>query len=347
MGKPDSYSVSRLKTYGDCSQYYYNKYIAKDIVDGGSQSTITGSLVHTALELYYSSEGVRPSLLSCFIDSYQDTLLKLRVLKEGEGSIIGTLLEEYAKDVSILYDRASASYKGKDAIRTKSGEVPSNPSMTTTWKSMSSDMGLDSRRSFIDDYVTSSNPSADFSTTDMFSDAYNLCRLYTYPAELEDVVAIELAISSWSEEKQELLNPVLMPAGFGREEGIYLNAYIDIVSKTGMGTLLCDHKTSREAFSAIDVEHNVQLMTYVYAYRELYGTKPDYIGINNIRAGRLSYIPTPSDSFIDEILSTLLKNHHLIKAGIYSKHSPEPYSKCNSMYGKACPYLAKCWPTMV
>lgn len=330
----DYYSVSRLKTYTKCSMYYKHQYVDKNRIDSSSYSTSVGKIVHSCLEHYYLDTN-RTMARDYFNHSSRLVLAEL-LNKEIDNKVFDLLLD-YANSMSSLYLRSSEDYKGSDRIRTKAGLVPSNPSMTTDWKLSYSSMNLDTKARAIDSYF-----SLGYSISDAFSDAKNLIDRYSPHPYLEEVIAVELAISKNSPEG--ILNAVRIPSKYVGDKEIYLNGYVDLIAKMPDGVIIVDHKTNSSDFTESDVRYNVQLLTYVYAYYEITGIKAKYIGINNIRRNNLCYVQTPSDSEIEEILDSLFFNHTLIEKEIFTKHSPENYSPCLSMYGSPCPYLSTCWP---
>jgi hypothetical protein len=345
--KPSYYSVSRLKTYSQCSEYFKKQYVDLDYVRDFSPSTLTGSLIHDALEFYYL--GNSKSVIEGFILNGESSLINLKVVQESDMEVISTYLNEYAIELATLYKRASASYKGNDAIRTKSGDVPVNPTMTSVWKSYLKDSGLYGKKDLVDTFISDKNEGINFSVCDAYAEAYSLCANYTYP-DMGTTIATELGISVWDKNTSILNNPVLMPEIHGGDDGIYLSGYIDLISKVGPNDddiLICDHKSGKEEFNTSTVLHNVQLLSYVYAYEVLTGIKAKYIGINNIRAGTLVKVETPNDEFVRDILLTLFANHNGIKNSYFTKKRPESYSPCLAMFGKVCPYLGKCWPESV
>lgn len=343
--KPNYYSVSRLKTYSQCGEYYRKQYVEKDVVRSISNSTLIGSLVHKALEELYL--GNYSTSLEAFDATSLSVLYEVGVCSEEEALVVRELLKEYSEEMSTLYLRASSSYSGKDAIRTKSGEVPSNPSMTSAWKAAIQEGGMEGKKVLIDTYIKDKNESITFSLSDAFSEAEFLCRNYYYP-KIGTPVAIEMGLSVWKETKQLILNPVLMPLEYGGEEGLHLNGYIDLISvMDDGGILICDHKTGKEEFTESSVMHNVQLLSYVYAYEALTGIRAKYIGINNVRSRSLVKVEVPNKEVVTEILGTLFSNHIPIKANLFTKKRPESYSPCLSMFGDVCPYLSKCWPSAI
>jgi hypothetical protein len=343
--KPDYYSVSRLKTYSQCGEFYRRQYIEKDVIRSVSMSTLIGSLVHKALEEFYLD--TYKSVEEAFESTCITTLSDVGVCGNEEAQVVRELLREYSDEMGVLYKRASSSYKGADAIRTKSGEVPSNPSMTSAWKKALESGGMAGKKSLIDTYIQDRNELITFSISEAFAEASFLCSNYYYP-DIGTPIAIEMGLSVWNKEKGMLFNPVLMPVSFGAEEGLYLNGYIDLISLLPDGGIfICDHKTGKEDFTEISVSHNVQLLSYVYAYEELTGVRAKYIGINNVRLGKVVRAEVPNRDISNEILDTLFSGHKGITNEYFIKKRPESYSPCLAMYGEVCPYLGKCWPSAI
>lgn len=341
----DYYSVSRLKAYRTCSKYYEYQYVIKQNTYDVSKSTFLGSLVHQCLEYYYKDKD-RKAPITYFRDAIINTInnsFGIDVL------LIETIVEKfinYSQGINELYHKASDKYKGKDAIRTKSGSVSSCPEMTNDWKRLKYQLGVKHDQTLINDFIISL-VDIDFNIADIIAEAYNLILNYSRPPELEKVISVELAISepNNNDKNNPILNPVLMPDEYGGKEGIYLRGYIDLIADIGGDTIIVDHKTGRSKFSASDVYHNVQLLAYAYAYKQINGNYPTYIGINNISTG-LVFTPTPDEDHLKEVINTLFSSHHGISYGIYNKYTPEPYSPCKNMYGKACPFLNHCWPNV-
>lgn len=338
------YSVSRLKTYKTCSMKYKWEYVEKDRVFSSSKSTLLGSLVHNTLEIYYSTpieKRLKP--ISYFRDGCCNHFSSIGLESSIDDSVM-SLLDTYSDGLSKLLRRASKDYKGADAIRKRDGGIASNPSMTSDWKKSYENMGLDSLIDSLTVYLEGKTDLEGQDFIDAYSEAKYICSIYKSPYYLDNAVEVEMPISTKDGDK--IINPVKMPAKYGGRKNIYLLGYIDIVSELDDGSIIiADHKTSMSSFTAVDVSHNVQLLAYAYAYEQLKGKRPDYIGINNVRnGGDLVFVETPSASESMDILDSLFSAHKLINEEVWTKHSPEPYSPCLSMYGKQCPYLSKCWP---
>lgn len=346
-----SYSVSRLKTYQECSYKYYNQYIQKIKVNSFSESTLMGSIIHSALEYLYSDSC--PDDVDYLIDALDRTssssLVQLSIVPEDKALYLNSLLWDYAQDILVLYHRASSDYSGDDPIRKADGSIASNPQMTSGWKKAEKELNLSERRYSIDSFVIDFNP--DFysiSICSLFCDAFNICRKYRTPKEILEVVSVEMPLSHWDSNTHQLLNPVLMPEEFGGKEGIFLNGYIDMVCKVlldGQEVLaLVDHKSSKSAFDSDGVAYNRQLLAYAYAYHQLTGTKIQAIGINNLRSNTLVLSPI-DDSIMQSSLYNLFFSHNMIQSEVFIKTIPEDsYSKCTSSYGKPCPFLHVCYP---
>ena len=349
--KPPTYSVSRLKSYSECSQAYNHRYNLKTPYNRFSESTIMGSLVHEALEFLYTTED--ESIIYCidaFLKSSWWALMKGGVLPPStDPSVVDLVWNELMSSVEIvnqLLEKASAGYVGLDAIRTKDGRVPSNPRMTTQWKNLEESMGLNEIKKSVNNTLHLLNPDLEnISVVDAFANAYNLCNTYRTPHDIEEILHLELPLSDWDANTLSFNNPVLMPPEYGGEEGVYLNSYIDMVARVEGGKLaVIDHKTSKELVTPEMVQNNVQLNSYVYGYEELTGETVDFIGINHIRSNTLIMVPVDRDIH-EECISSLFSTHKYIKYNLYKKHTPDSnYSPCLSSFGNVCPFLKYCWP---
>lgn len=338
------YSVSRLKTYKTCSIKYKYEYVEKDKIYSASKSTIIGSIVHNALEIYYLLDKKdRQPLINYFNAAFNLYVKESRLDKTIDETVV-SLLERYSKDMGRLIERSSPFYRGKDAIRKKDGSPASNPQMTSDWKLSYESSGLSSLHDSLLMYL---NGSLDMEGSDFinaYSEAKYLCSSYKGSSWLDNSIEVEMPISKKNSDGS-ILNPVLMPSKHGGRKNIYLLGFIDLVSKLDDGSLLLvDHKTSSSSFTGSDVSYNAQLLSYAYAYEKIKGVRPHYIGINNIRDDEVVFVETPSSKEAMEVLDSLFSCHKLINDEVWIKHSPEPYSPCVSMYGSTCPYLNKCWP---
>lgn len=344
---PYSYlSVSRIKSYQECSQKYKNKYV-DGIPDAGySKATLVGSLVHEALEEYYLHK--HPHVVKAFNISAIKTLQGRLFSKDADLEELDALLKAYAIDGQSLYERASEEYKGPAPIRTKDGKVPSNALMTSAWKQSLEKLGLVEKAYAINKIVSYLCPSLpnDINIAEVYAEAYFLCGRFKEPSNVIETIHVEFPISDVRREGK-LINAVLLPQEHGGSEGKYLNGYIDkvaLVNHEGEeGLAIIDFKSGGE-FAKADIEYNPQLYSYVYAYELVTGDTIKFIGIHNIRKNNQVLIPVDRE-VMDRVLTNLFSTHALIKAGIFRKHLPDSkYSKCLNSYGKPCPYLELCWP---
>jgi hypothetical protein len=324
---------------------YKYEYVEKDRKYGGTKSTTLGSFAHNALELYYLTPiEDRQPLINYFKQGCLNYISSSSISKDIDDSII-SLMDTYAEGIVSLLKRSSQEYGGADKIRKKDGGIASNPSMTSEWKLSYEEMGLASIVDSISLYLNGKIDMDGSEFLDAYSEAKYICSIYKGSPYLEKAIAVEMPISQ--KKGDTILNQVKMPSKYGGRKDIYLLGYIDLVSELDDGSILIvDHKTSSSSFTGNDVRHNVQLLSYAYAYETIKGRRPDYIGINNVRGGGdLVFVETPSAKEGMEVLDSLFSAHKYINEGIWTKHAPEPYSPCLAMYGSPCPYLSKCWPS--
>lgn len=332
--KVKTYSVSRFATYRKCGQAYKYQYVDKQRVKDLSHSNVVGSLVHAVLEEYYTlmKGGQEEHPIEIFKRVYLNAFVE-KELYLPEASKKG--LWSYAEALGKLYERASSSYKGRDAIRTRSGDIPVQPQATSAWKEAMVQGGIDNRKEFLDSLF----PYKHFSVAEAFAEAYSLCCTYKNPVGLSGVEEIEIALSDWDEARKVLVNPI----GLGRWglEGYYLRGYIDLIAHVNGKLTIIDHKTSSGAIKAEDLSHHEQLLSYAWAWQELTGKRVEQVAINDIRASKLIVIALPEHTEV--VLENLYSAHEYIEKGLFLKHSPDKYSPCRSWYGGTCPYIGMCW----
>lgn len=353
--KPSYYSVSRLKSYSTCAEYYKLKYVDKIQTPSLSAATLIGSLCHDALEYYHSAENQFRHLSEVFKVTSKKTLLERKIIDRNAPE---ELLEElwmdavsFAQDCLSLYERASERYNGSLPIRKKDGGVAASPTSTSVWKRAEEALKLPQRRDNIDQRAINLNPDMDgLSLASIFAEAFAICYRYQTPTEVVRTIAVEFPISDYIAEDGRIVNPVPMPAEFGGEEGMYLNGYIDwtgMVQFNGAEKLaIVDYKSSKEDMQADQVKYNVQLYSYVYAYELVTGETVEVIGIHNLRSGRLVLVEVDRQ-IMQDVLRNLFFKHKLIGAGMFYKHIPDTgYSPCLAQFGKQCPYLKNCYPEL-
>ena len=352
--KPDTYSVSRLKTFGQCSQYYKYTYIDKIKVFSQSQATLIGSLLHDSLEIYLHSDNSLP-FIDVFEEQSKKTFIKRKyILENVDNNLFNNLynlLLDYSRDIRTLWFRASAEYEGKNAIRTKDGKPPSNPLMTSGWKEASKNLNLDSRFYYLKNEFINISNLPEINLVDVYTDAYTLACNYEKPKEIIETLALEFPLSSYDYDTKELINPVLMPDEYGGESEIYLNGYIDwvgYVNYNGKKSFaLIDYKTSKENLTEDKLDYHAQLLAYVYGVEKLLGVQVDVIGVHSLRHKKLALVEVDRD--ILEIANRSLFSKHISIASCHFEkdHLPDSqYSPCLNSYGKNCAYLEICHPKM-
>jgi len=337
----NKYSVSRLKSYGTCSQLYKNKYVDKIKVEEGSYYTVLGSLVHKVLEDYYKG-GRSTSLIELFSINAIEYLKDMGAPTDWD---LAKGLISYTQGVQELYKKARPEYIASDSIRKADGSVASVPERTTGWKRQYGSLGLEGIKLSVNKLSQGFDiRSQDKDLCDVFAEAYNLLLNYKHPPIVHTVEHIEYPLSHLNMNTMEIINPVLMPDKYGGNSGIYLNGYIDLIGRDIEGkVVIIDHKTSSEEAKVDLIPYNVQLLAYAWAYEVITGETVSYIGISNIRAGTHSIAPVPSKEERDSLLKTLFNKHILIKNGVFFRHLPESNSPCLKMYGNPCPFLSTCW----
>ncbi len=347
LDKPDYYSVSALKTYKRCGLEYYHKYIDKINKFKMSTSTLLGNLLHDALELYYSPDGTGLETLKlCLYKTAEDTFRSTGVIPINTAyNLVDELLNELyslANDVCNLHKRADINYKGKDAIRKKDGGVSTSYQSTTAWKSAEKGIDGDNRRARINYLIQYSiNPNLDdVDVISAYSEAVYIADSFVNINNIKKVRHVELPFSQYDPYTGVVNNLVNIPNG-----DKLIHGFIDLVAEVSDGLAIIDYKSSKTAYTEEQVRYNVQLYTYVYAYKCLTGEDVKYIGIYNIRAGNLVLVPIDT-KLMNSTLNNFFKIHDAIKANIFIGHTPEDsYSPCLNCFGKACAYIDICHPS--
>ena len=346
QAKPNIYSVSRLKKYVECSEYFKLYYVDKIRLDSFTESTIIGNLVHEALELFYKKKRSL-TLIQCFLKILKKTLVKVKLIKTLTREIeriVDRIIDYCYINISLEF-RSSDKYECYSPIRRKDGQVASNPSMTRAWKDTIEFYELDKKQEELDTTIKQHIPETSISVVKVITEAFQLCFSYVHPEEYLEPISLEFPISLYNIDTKEFINPVKIPIP---NEEIYLTGFIDrlgYVKYKGKKRLsVVDYKTSRQDFTNSQVKYNVQLHAYAYAYEQLTGSTVEVIGIHNLRSGTL-ILEELKPAIHKAALDSLFSSHYLIEGSHFYKHMPDnPYSHCLSQYGKACPYLNICHP---
>lgn len=334
------YSVSKLKTYSLCSKYYEYQYELGLREYSFSYSTVLGSVCHNSLERHHLTG---EQLLQCINEVFLDTLISSKVVSEDVDKNIIHHLIEYNKIVQMLYYKASADYKGSDAIRTLSGSIPKNPSQTTEWKNQLESKGGHILKEDIDNYCNKyALTQLEFNVSDLYCECYKWLSVYKKPEEEKEVLAVEFGISHV--EGDQILNPCHIEGNNN-----LLRCYLDKVgiysSNNVEGIGIIDYKTSASEMNEMHVANNEQLYIYVFAYEQVTGNTVTFIGIENIKFQNLQLVPVDRDKLKSIVDNFFFRIKMIEQKLFYKEHSPDNmYSKCLNSYGKVCPYLNQCYP---
>lgn len=341
------FSVSKLKTYSTCSKYYEYQYVLGFRDYTYSFSTVLGNVIHNSLEMFHLSNKEIP-LLECLNKVFVDTLIEVRVVDNNIDHNILLHLMELNKVIQRLYYRASESYTKKDAIRTKGGAVPKDPTKTSDWKSELIKTGAIQLKEDIDQYFDNHSTTLNnsFLISDLYSECFRWLSVYKCPEEEIEVEKLEFGLSHLDKENNVVINPC-----FIGDTNYLLRGYID---KIGIYEIegkkvraIVDYKTSKTEMNSLHVSTNEQLHIYAWFYQKLTGETVDYIGIENIKFGTLHLVPIDQIQLKDLVNNFLFRIKLIENKMFYKEHAPDSqYSKCLDNYGKQCPYLSKCYPTI-
>lgn len=341
------FSVSKLKTYSNCSQYYQYQYVLGFRDYSYSYSTVLGNICHNALERYHLLDKQEP-LLECLNAVFVSTLKEVGVVINDFSDAIIDHLVEYNKAVQYLYYKASASYTKPDAIRTKAGDIPKDPTKTTSWKEGLVKSGASQLKADIDEYCKKYSDTLNdrFLITDLYSECHLYLAAYRCPKEEIKVEKLEFGLSHLDKENNKIYNPC-----FIGDTSHLLRGYIDKIGiyefNNKRGRAIIDYKSSKSEMTDIHVLTNEQLHVYAWFYQRLTGETIDFIGIENLKFGTLNLIEIDQQQ-LDSLVENFLFRIQLIEKGLfYKEHAPDSkYSKCLDSYGKQCPFLSKCYPTV-
>lgn len=342
-------SHSRLGVFESCQQKYYREYILKERISQEADHFIIGTMCHSAIEDTWN--GDQPDVQTALNTNWKTWL------EEKNLSYLSKELANLSKDIGSLWRRASASYTGKDAIRKAGNLVADNPTMTKAWKDAAAELKIVERQSSIDIKAKSQLgvSYANVSLVNCYAETYAIMANFKDPDCLSSVEYLEFPLSEQvygpdpeNNGRQKLLE-IINPVKFSKTN-TYLNGYIDVVGKDHNGNIvILDHKTSSGA-PPIEtaVAYNEQLLQYAWAWHQLTGDWPAYVGINHLRSGTCVTAPVNPQ----RVLDVIERRENLILAtsqGIYPKKDPFSYSSpClkikDGSLSDYCPHLLKCHP---
>lgn len=212
------YSFSKLDTYVKCSEMFKLQYVDKvSGVDTSSLETVVGNKCHDALEEFYLNSDI-PDPYTALVQLWKDELTK-----DGLEAL-ATDLNHYASDISKLFLRAGANYKGADPIRTSTGQVPKSPEMTTGWKDAVREMKLWERAQRIDKLAAQVQPRKwiGISLADTYANSCSIMYGYRNPADISEVLLVEMPLSElrWVADDPNNPGQILMDDSNNRMETV-------------------------------------------------------------------------------------------------------------------------------
>ncbi len=334
------YSFSRVEKYNKCSWMYhlfYDKVVPQVVKD--TDATVAGTIIHATLENYERKRMQGPEFAPPVLSQLDmEWHKKLEELLGDSWPSMFTRLAALRDKYRTLLDRASAKYKGSDAIRTASGGVSKSPHKTDAWAAAVKQMGLQEDTDDIDMLagMVQADPWSGVSLVATFNLTYELLDEYAYPA-LGTVKHLEVQLSNM----KKLENLVVLPT-----TGRFLNCKIDVVTSLPDGRLaIADHKTGKDEYTPTKVLHHDQLLSYGWAYGDAFGEYPQAIAINSLRGKNFVVAPFRMD-LAEKAIARLEQGIRGIEAEIYIQQSPTAYGNaCWNEYAKLpCPYLRHCHP---
>jgi hypothetical protein len=347
------FSFSKLEKYLKCSFWYYIFHILGKKVPTDSVATCAGTIVHDTLEQFYgpTDRMIEPVELLDIV--WMNRLQELDMLDDF------TRLKGIAQDIAQLHVRASAGYKGLDAIRDGDGKPFKQPSRSGAWGQAMRALDLTKRQGEIDQRAKAAVAG--------ITDKGLLDRHKAWPhVSLATVFALTFTFLTGYVDNvtafgltplaQEV--PISLPQEKGRFDMPALNivhfpngnrysGYIDMIATDAHGRLyLIDHKTNKDAPTAAKVAHWEQLILYAWAHFQVWGRYPDFIGINNVPNKQLVVVPF-DPALIEGALQRAMAAQTAIEREVWIQQSPTAYgSNCYNEYNKQpCEYLKDCHPS--
>lgn len=316
-----SYSHSALEMYSSCGEKYRLWYIADpdNRPDNSNYHTLVGVHAHAILEQFYrAKDGDLPVIAKDYWFNF---------LEEAKLGFVRKMLDDYRREYAQLKFRASKDYRGADAIRTASGEVPKNLAMTQSWQQALGASGLPKKKDILDKAAHRMGEVwKTVSFTEVYTDVNEIIGMHTKPLIIKDVVDVEYEF-----------NVDLYGESF--------RGFLDLVATTIDGKLaIIDWKTnSRTHKDSYKVAHHPQLLLYGWVYEHLTGRRPDAIGLGFLRANDV-VLADYDPELAEETMSRRQRLIDGISKDVFPMASPVQFnSPCHN--GKiVCPYLERCHP---
>lgn len=224
---PKTVSYSGLTVYDECSMLYRLQRVDRVLPPmADTEATRIGQFCHASLEAYYGDESGQ--IESPYHELTRPGGIWDQELQACKLQMLMPKLQAYAHHTTGLYERASAAYKGKDAIRKKDGSVSAAPHMTKAWTDYAKQHGLTQLADYINHTAAKIAPARweDVNLSQVYAESLGIMYPYRHPVEIDAVVAIELPISeiqfhAADENNQPLYDELGQPVPTSRVRGPY------------------------------------------------------------------------------------------------------------------------------
>ncbi len=195
---PKSMSFSRATMVDECSMLYKLVNVDRLVEKGGdTDATRLGKLCHESIENQLNDE--TGTVISPYDELVKPGGIWDRELTKHNLMELKGRLQAYAHHTTSLYERATARYKGADAIRKADGSVALAADKTKGWTEYVKAHGLDGMAAQIDQLAAKAAPKhwKDVSLAKVYSATLGIMYPYRHPAEIDRVVAVELPFSEF------------------------------------------------------------------------------------------------------------------------------------------------------
>jgi PD-(D/E)XK nuclease superfamily len=342
-----SASVSRFQVYLSCAHLFFEKYINKSgaLVETKQTALIQGSLAHSMVEAILNDTDLETQL-PIILSDWLLEVCDLQVANSTEEMVAQKGIEidaliYYADQLSPLLERCSESYLGSDRIRTNAGKVLTDPVNypSSGFLQAYALLNISEHKQNID--ISAARQHPDFalnniSLSSIVATAYTYAKLFTYPKDFKETIAVELDLGVHGLE--------LIP-------GVAWKGYIDWVYRTNSGEIvIVDHKTNKLLPNELEVNHHEQLNVYAGLYYEIYGEWPARVGIQHLKTNTLV------TSEVDPSIATEIYKYYkeialeiITPRTTWLRQSPAKVyaGTCVKKFGPTtyvCPLISRCWP---
>jgi hypothetical protein len=336
-------SFSALESYKKCEQYFNNKYIEKIKVEKTLEKPfLVGGWTHELIEEKLNNPSC--DVKQVFSERLPGWLLDCKL--EFNTSQLSNLMD-LCFDLSELLYRASEHCNEVYKIRNSNGTVLKSPIdyPSTSFKQELARLRTYKYKSQLDLEASKQNSDlVELSICWLLSESLFLAELFKFPTWAERTIHTEYEFGTTNDNIVPLLqeDSVINDVSF--------LGYIDWIVKLNDGTVgIIDHKSSVKNPTHLDVIYHPQLNLYAYAYKVLFGSLPEVIGINHIRSGMIT-LAEPNERIVKETVEYYSHLYLESTKNPYIKRHPNDYqSPCikkdytSNKITATCPYLDKCW----